>query len=75
MKKISITLKDIEITVYGYYTKGEPQTYDYLGSDSEFEIEEVYIHDSYVNIIELLSSHFETIIEKCIEKIENNKNN
>ena len=74
-QELDIELKGIEMTIEGYYLKGEPQVmYDgnmegYPGSDSEFEINSVKIHDQ--EIWDLLTDNdFDEITQICLTKIE-----
>ena len=74
-QELEIELKGIKMTVEGYYFPGEPQVryYDdmsgYPGSDSEFEINSVKIHDQ--EIWDLLTDNdFDEITQICLTKIE-----
>ena len=71
MENYNIEFKGIDLTVGGYYTEGEKGDWDNRGTGSTFEIEEVFVIDSVVNIIDLFSfGDLETISEKIIELIE-----
>jgi|TARA_R110000803_G_scaffold96931_1_gene165068 hypothetical protein len=66
-----ITYNDVVLIVQGYYTTGETQSYDYVGSPPEFEIHEVYTEDSKVNIIDILNfATIDELEELSIEQIE-----
>ena len=77
MESYNVEFKGIDLTVGGYYTEGERgrMYYDDMSgipdSSSSFEIEEVFVIDSVVNIVEMFSfGDLETISEKVIELIE-----
>ena len=71
MENYNVEFKGIDLTVGGYYTEGERGDYDNRGTASTFEIEEVFVIDSVVNIVEMFSfGDLETISEKVIELIE-----
>jgi hypothetical protein len=72
---VEINYLGVQITVEGLYYPGDPEImYDldmagYPGSNSEFEIHDVFVGE--VSIIELLSDYqMEEIISEAIEKIE-----
>lgn len=77
-RRLNLTFKGIDLEVVGYYDQGEcgvmydsdlgglPETY------ASFDINEVYLKDSEVNIFELFSYGDLTIIEELIlEKFDN----
>ena len=67
-----ITYNDVVLIVNGYYTQEESQTYDYPGSPSEFEIDEVYTGTNDINIFDILNfATLNDIEELCIDQIEN----
>ena len=67
-----ITYNDVVLIVQGCYTIGETQSYDYVGSPPEFEIQEVYTEDSKVNIIDILNfATIDELEELSIDQIEN----
>jgi hypothetical protein len=68
--EVQIKLNGVYLLVDGIYYRGEPKTYDYPGSASDFEIDAVVVLDSETNIIELLEEFIDEIKEKVIEKIE-----
>ena len=71
MTHYNIEFKGIDLTVGGYYTQGERGDWDNRGTSSTFEIEEVFVIDSVVNIIEFFSfGDLEVMSEKVIEFIE-----
>ena len=71
MKNYNVEFKGIDLTVGGYYTQGERGDWDNRGTSSTFEIEEVFVIDSVVNIIDLFSfGDLEVMSEKVIEFIE-----
>ena len=49
-----------------YYTKGEPQTYDYIGSPQMVELLTLFIGDQ--DAIELLEDKVEEIERQILEK-------
>ncbi len=66
-----IEYRSIPLIITGNYTEGEPQTYDYPGSSSEFEILKIVVEDSEHDISELLSwEEWDEISELVISKIE-----
>ena len=66
-----ITYNDVVLIVQGYYTTGETQSYDYIGSPPEFEIHKVYTEDSIVNIIDILNfATIDDLEELSIDQIE-----
>ena len=77
METVRIQFKYIDFDVKGNYEKGEEEVryYDDLsghpGSASSFEIEEICVFDSSVDVFELFSSaDLEIIIELVITEIE-----
>ena len=71
MENYNVEFKGIDLTVGGYYTQGERGDWDNRGTSSTFEIEEVFVIDSVVNIIDLFSfGDLEVMSEKVIEFIE-----
>ena len=71
MENYNVEFKGIDLTVGGYYTQGERGDWDNRGTGSTFEIEEVFVIDSVVNIVEMFSfGDLEVISEKVIELIE-----
>lgn len=60
--------------ISGHYTKAERQTYDYPGSPSEFEIIEITVPQSKVNLLEDLEAMGIDIVElsqKACDEFEN----
>jgi hypothetical protein len=71
MENYNIEFKGIDLTVGGYYTEGEKGDWDNRGTSSVFEIEEVCVIDSVVNILDFFSVvDLEVMSEKVIEFIE-----
>jgi hypothetical protein len=75
--QVEINYLGVPLTVQGTYYEGESQVmYDsngegYPGSSSEFEILEITVSDSEIDIWELLSSNqIDEITNLVIEKIE-----
>lgn len=75
-RTVSLTFKGIDLEVVGYYSQGEcgitydsdlggiPETYD------SFDISEVYLKDSEVNIIELFPiCHIDEMEELILEEL------
>lgn len=76
--KIEIEYLEIPLTVFGFYSPGETEImYDgtgggYPGSASEFDIVNILVSDSSIDICDLLSNkQMDEISEIVIEKIEN----
>ena len=70
-KEISLDYKLVDVIATGYYTKGEEQENDYIGSPSIFELEKITVKDSNINIYELLRYDDIKDIERlCIKIIE-----
>lgn len=77
METATIEFKGIKLIVNGSYTEGEEQIMHeadgggYEGSGSDFDIEQVYVYDSDVDIIELFSfADLDEISDLVILKIE-----
>lgn len=75
--EINIEFKGIPLRVVGEYEAGEEAvTYysdmsGYSGSPSSYDVEEVYVEDSEIDIFEFFSpADLEVITEKVIEQIE-----
>ena len=75
--EINIEFKGIPIIVVGEYEAGEEAVMYYSdmsghpGSPSSFDVEEVYVEDSEIDLIEFFSpADLEVITEKVIEQIE-----
>lgn len=68
-QSVTVNYNGIEFELEGYYSKGEPQTYDYPGSGSDYEIWEAYVNG--IDIIEILvESQLEDLQNLAIEQIE-----
>lgn len=75
--EINIEFKGIPIIVVGEYEAGEEAVMYYSdmsghpGSPSSFDVEEVYVEDSEIDIFEFFSpDDLEIIEEKVLEQIE-----
>lgn len=75
--EINIKFKGISIIVVGEYEAGEEAVRYYSdmsghpGSSSSFDVEEVYVEDSEIDIFEFFSpDDLEIIEEKVLEQIE-----
>ena len=69
MTKTTVDYKGVEIELYGIYTEGEERTYEYLGSNSEFELYNALVNG--IDILEiLLESQIEDLTDLAIEQIE-----
>lgn len=75
--EINIEFKGIPLRVVGEYEAGEERTYydgdlgGHPGSNSSFDVNEVYAEDSDIDLIELFSpADLEVLSEKIIEQIE-----
>jgi len=75
--EISVVFKGIPIRVVGEYEAGEEAVMyyndmsGYPGSPSSFNVDEVYVEDSEIDIFEFFSpDDLEVILEKVIEQIE-----
>lgn len=77
METATIEYKGITLLISGSYTEGEEQImYEsegggYEGSGSDFDIEDIFVSDSDIDIIELFSfADLEEIKDLVINKIE-----
>jgi hypothetical protein len=77
MKKVTINFKGIPLIVEGYYEKGESRVLYYgdldgfPGSNSSFDVNEIYVEDSEIDIFELFSvADLEEIETICLTEIE-----
>ncbi len=74
--EVKINFRDVNLVVNGNYTPEEPMVMYYAdgsgypGSSSEFEINEIYVEDSSVDIFELLIDYTTEIEELCLTEIE-----
>ena len=75
--EINIEFKGIPLRVVGEYEAGEEAVMyysdmsGYPGSPSSFNVEEVYVEDSEIDIFEFFSpADLEVISEKILEQIE-----
>lgn len=75
--EVNIEFKGIPLRVVGEYEAGEERTYydsdmsGHPGSPSSFDINEIYVEDSEIDIFELFSpADLEVLSEKIIEQIE-----
>ena len=69
MTKTTVNYKGIEFELEGIYTEGEERTYEYPGSNSEFEIYNAFVNG--IDILEiLLESQIEDLTDLAIEQIE-----
>ena len=75
--EISIEFKGIPLRVVGEYEAGEDKElyqFDlggYPGSLSSFDVEEVYVEDSEIDIFEFFSpADLEVLAEKILDKLE-----
>ncbi len=76
--EVKINFRGINLVVNGNYTPEEPMIMyysegdGYPGAGSEYEILEIYVEDSSIDIFELFSfSDIEEIEELCLTEIEN----
>jgi hypothetical protein len=71
-----INYKGFELIVKGVYTQAEEQiSYDsdmsgYPGSYSDYEVKEIYLSDSNINIVYLFEDDIDYITELCLKNIE-----
>jgi len=77
MKEVEIKFQGIPLKVVGTYEVGEEEVMyasdmsGYPGSASYFDISEIYVTDSEINLYELFSwQQLEVIIDLVIDKIE-----
>lgn len=76
MENVEIKYKDIILTVFGVYEKGEDAVMRYEdgtgfpSSPSFFEAREIYLSDSKINMVDLLENDLEEIEEMCLNLIE-----
>ena len=75
--EINIEFKGISLRVVGEYEAGEEAVMYYSdmsghpGSNSSFLVEEVYVEDSEIDLIELFSpDDLEVLAEKILEQLE-----
>lgn len=69
MTKATVNYKGIEFELEGIYTEGEERTYDYPGSNSEYELYNALVNG--IDILEILvESQIEDLIDLAIEQIE-----
>lgn len=69
MKEVTVNYKGIEFELEGIYTEGEERTYDYPGSNSEYELYNALVNG--IDILEILvESQIEDLIDLAIEQIE-----
>ena len=72
--EIEVIYKNTPIVVEGVYTPSEPMVMyyndmsGYLGSNSDFEVEDIFIGG--ISVLELLESDLDNIINLVLEKIE-----
>ena len=67
----TIVYEGIELSIGGKYTAGKRQTYEDEGYASEFEIESIFVSDSFVDIFNLFDSFsLAEISELVIQNIE-----
>ena len=76
--EVNIEFKGISLRVVGEYEAGEEAVMyysdmsGYSGSNSSFDVNEIYAEDSEIDLIELFSpADLEVLEEKIIEQIEN----
>ena len=73
--KASLDIVNIgSFSIAGHYTAAERQTYDYPGSPSEFEIIEITVPQSKVNLLEDLEAmgiDMGELCQKACEEYEN----
>lgn len=69
-KELVIEVYGVYFDVVGYYHKGEERTYDYCGSPSEFEIENIKVND--IDLYDVLCDKvIEIINDKCLDQVNN----
>lgn len=66
---VDVIYNDVNLEVVGTYTKGEMQTYDYPGSNSDFEIELILVGGFDIQNI-LTLEQIKKITELVIDEIE-----
>lgn len=69
MKKVTVDYYGVQFELEGYYTPLEERTYDYPGSDSDYEIYNAFVNG--IDILEILvESQIEDLANLAIEEIE-----
>lgn len=76
MEQLEIEFRGVELTIVGnYHSEEEEVRYDSNmegtpGYPSYFEIQEIKVRDSDVDLFDLLEDHLETLEEMCLKQIE-----
>lgn len=76
MDELELEFRGVELTIVGnFYPEEEEVRYysdmsGHPGSPSSFEILEIKVRDSEVDLFDLLEDHLETLEEMCLKQIE-----
>ena len=76
MEQVELEFRGVELTIVGNYVEPEEMVMyygdmtGYPGSSSSFEIQEIKVRDSDVDLFDLLEDHLETLEEMCLKQIE-----
>lgn len=76
MDEVNIEFREVELLIVGNYHESEEEVMyysdmsGYPGSPSSFEILEIKVADSEVDLFDLLEDHLETLERMCLEQIE-----
>ncbi len=75
--EVQINYKGIDLVVVGNYTPAEPMVMyykdgsGYPGSNSEFELTDVFVRDSFISVFNLFSAeNLSEMEELCLVEIE-----
>ena len=76
MEQVEVEFRGVELTIVGNYHSEEEEVKYYSdmsghpGYPSYFEIQEIKVRDSDVDLFDLLEDHLETLEEMCLKQIE-----
>ena len=76
MEEVEVEFRGVELTIVGnFYPEEEEVRYysdmsGHPGSPSSFEILEIKVADSDVDLFDLLEDHLEILEEMCLKQIE-----
>ena len=76
MEEVAVEFRDVELFITGNYHEPEEEVRYYSDmsgyprSPSSFEILEIKVRDSDVDLFDLLEDHLETLEEMCLKQIE-----
>ena len=76
MEEVAVEFRDVELFITGNYHEPEEEVRYYSDmsgyprSPSSFEILEIKVRDSDIDLFDLLEDHLETLEEMCLKQIE-----